>query len=34
MLEIAFETFKEFLPSAGLGDEDVAAIGSSRTRRR
>src|SRR5688500_8493825 len=27
MLEIAFETFKEFLPSAGLGDEDVAAIG-------
>src|SRR5687768_2493693 len=27
MLEIAFETFKEFLPSAGLGDEDIAAIG-------
>src|SRR5688572_19996905 len=27
MLEIAFKTFKEFLPSAGLGDENVATVG-------
>src|SRR3712207_2485313 len=27
MLEVAFEAFKEFLPSAGPRDEDVAAVG-------